>query len=220
YIIIDQASSLRKSDLALLESCMSAIRIRAQLGNAALPFAGANIILAGDMHQLPPFITADALFSPSTGGPRSVEGSLIFNSFDTVITLPSRHLNDWREFMERVRSGHCTGNDNLFLQSRIVGVGNPVDFSIPPWDTAPLLTTRNRVVELWNTQAVAKRHLLSGRAHFVCPAVVTVDGRHPTDEERVLINEERASETLRLPDYLEIGLGMRVMAPSGTSTVL
>ncbi|KAJ7433009.1 hypothetical protein B0H11DRAFT_1691446, partial [Mycena galericulata] len=180
YILIDQASALSKEDLMLFESCVAAVRGRLNQGNPALPFAGANVILSADMHQHPPFaLPGETLFSLPSTRPGSAEASLLFGSFDQIITLTSQHADSWRCFLDRLREARCTEDDIALLQSRVVSAAHrdTHDFYAPPWDDAPLLTTRNRVVELWNAEAVVKRRQLSGERHYICEAVDAVDSR-------------------------------------------
>ncbi|KAJ7431850.1 hypothetical protein B0H11DRAFT_2261405 [Mycena galericulata] len=223
YILIDQASALSKDELMLFESCLAAARGRLNQGNPALPFAGANIILSADMHQHPPFaLPGESLFSMPSTRPGSAEASLLFGSFDRIITLTSRHADSWRHFLDRLREGRCTEDDIGRLQRRVVSAAQSSthNFYTPPWDDAPLLTTRNRVVELWNAEAVVKRRQISGETHYICEAVDAIDSRTPTKDEKILISQLRTATTARLARAVEIGVGVRVFVTSGASRVM
>ncbi|KAJ7492989.1 hypothetical protein B0H11DRAFT_1644404, partial [Mycena galericulata] len=213
YILIDQCSSLSKSDLALFESCITGAKERKQRGNPALPFAGTNIIIFGDMHQLRPIhCPIDTLFSPVCPRPGSVEGRLLFGQFTIRATLRVDLQGQWAFLLDRLRAGVCTESDCMMLRGRILGkpVDPPVDLTSPPWMEAPLLAIRRRVIDRWNSAAITMRRGLNENQHYICSAVDTVNGLRPADDDYSRIEQITFRGAPRLPPRIEIAVGLRV----------
>ena len=115
YLIIDEYSVISQSDLTWINR-----RCKQATGKQDLPFGGINIILFGDLGQLPPVI-GSVLYSQSLSSELDCEGMLLYSLFQRVVVLDQnqRINNDYRfsQLLEHIRDGNVTESDwKLLLQ--------------------------------------------------------------------------------------------------------
>jgi len=115
YLIIDEYSVISQSDLAWINR-----RCKQATGQQGVPFGGINIILFGDLGQLPPVI-GSVLYSQNPNSELDYEGMLLYSLFQQVVVLDQnqRISCDYRfsELLDNIRDGHVTESDwKLLLQ--------------------------------------------------------------------------------------------------------
>lgn len=85
YIIIDKFSVIGQKDPAWVNR-----RLKQAKGKFDVQFGGLNLILVGDLGQLPP-VKGSALFSKNVKSELELEGYFIYNQFLTVVELHASH---------------------------------------------------------------------------------------------------------------------------------
>lgn len=167
WITVDEVSMCTLDQITLLSQVVG--KVRSASAASTTPFGGANIMLMGDFHQLPPVAGKNnALYS--TPGPRNsaVVGRVIYEQFDTVINLTEQmRMTDegWNDILQRSREGDCTEEDLKEIRKLMLGSGacEDITFSKPPWDDAVLITPRNCVRAAWNRGALERHCALTGK---------------------------------------------------------
>jgi ATP-dependent DNA helicase PIF1 len=120
YVIIDEKSMISLAVLSWIHSrCGEAIP-----GKANYPFAGLNIIIAGDFWQLPP-VGRKPLFDTSSKSPVDRLGITLYRKYftrtvqlDTVMRQLGDSQKPFRDALGRLRLGNSTMNDWLLLMTR------------------------------------------------------------------------------------------------------
>lgn len=125
--------------------------------NSDHSFGGINVILCGDLHQLPPVAAAksEALFYPANLAKDSVEaqvGCMIYEEFTTVVILREQWRTTdqpWRDFLRHLRHGHVPEEDVRMLRTLLItGPNNtPTDFLKAPWSDVALVMPRHAVMQ-------------------------------------------------------------------------
>jgi hypothetical protein len=177
YLIIDEYSMLSRPFLATLSKNITLATLLNGFGLPDCSFGGINVILCGDLHQFPPVAVKDGdyLFHPidlRSQDSDSALGRNIYEEFTTVVILrEQKQTSDpgWCSFLRRLRSGEVKQNDTRMLRSLIVDRDptKKVDFNSDPWSSAPLITSRHRVRNLWNKTALRKWCKRSGQQLLV-----------------------------------------------------
>lgn len=233
YLIIDEFSMLAKELFAALERNISAAR--AGQGQEDEPFGGLNVILCGDPHQFPPVSrrASSALYYPPDTIPHESNdartGRMLFEMFRTVFLLKEQvRVVDpvWLDFLRHLRQGTVREEDVRMLKGLVLTDSEcPLtDFTVPPWDSASLVTPRHAVREAWNDAALRKHCQKQKKQVFICPAEDTIQGRSLSPQERIAASLQckcRKKEHRRhLPDQVRIAVGMKVMVTLNLATDL
>lgn len=229
FIIIDEISMADKAMLYCVSEIVASAKGREGKGSAEEPFGGANIILTGDFHQFPPVTNASgALYVDRTeDSKRAKIGREIFKQFDTVVILEDqKRATDkrWIEILNNLRVGQCNFNDLDEIHKLVLTDPNCIqpDFQAQPWNDAILITPRHAVREAWNEQAVIKHCQTSGNLRYVVPAYdVHVDKKMVKElpmEARLAVAKANPSETGKLPDRVDIAIGMKAMVVLNLAT--
>lgn len=109
--------------------------------------------------------------------------------------------------------------------SNIAGSVNPIiNFSIPPWASASLITPRHAVRARWNQAATQKWCADSKTRLYLCPALDTIKGSPLTLEERYALARLSGRGGKRrdkgLPESIQLAIGMKVMVTNNLQTDL
>ena len=236
YLIIDEYSMLSRPFLATLSKHISIATLLTGSGSTDSSFGGINVILCGDLHQFPPVAVknGDPLFHPVNLTSQDNDSSLgrkIYEEFTTVVILrEQKRTNDqqWCSFLQRLRHGCVKQEDLRMLRSLIVDRSSDpkdkVDFNTEPWASAPLITSRHRVRNLWNKTALRKWCQRSGQQLIVCRSQDTIQGDLLSDLEqdalKSKLRNERRQQRKDLPEELELAIGMQVMVTTNIETDL
>ena len=112
YLIIDEYSVISQSDFAWINR-----RCKQATGQQDMPFGGINIILFGDLGQLPPVI-GSVLYSKSPNTELDCEGMFLYSLFQQVFVLEqnqriSGDASNYRfsQLLDNVRDGQVTETD-------------------------------------------------------------------------------------------------------------
>lgn len=141
------------------------MRLTEIMGNQQ-PFGGVNVVVLGDLYQLPP-VKADYIFHGRSSG--SYLWRQLFTSFELTQNQRQRDDNAWTALLNSIRDGSGSdgqGNmDNAFqqLQRRLlVSAGGPV--ADQEFRDAPRLYPRTAQVQRHNAQRLAElAHTGAGR---------------------------------------------------------
>ena len=220
WLVTDEISMLTTPTTALASEVATKVRS----DNA--PFGGLNVIFVGDFHQFPPpGKSASCLYANETSHTTAAIGKAIYLQFETVVILSQQmRITDsaWLGILQRSRDGTCTIDD--LSEIRRLVLTNPrcdiPDFSKPPWSDAVLVTPRHGVRLLWNVAAVEKHSQRSGNMIYVSNAE---DGRgrerQPlTLKERIMAAKMSEKRTARLPEQIELCVGMKAMVTWNLAT--
>ena len=124
YLIIDEYSVVSQRDLAWINRrCKQATGITEKL------FGGINVILLGDLAQLPP-VNGKALYHSNPLTELECEGLLVYLEFKTVITLQANQRvsgtgtsdQRFKDLLSNIRDGITTTDDWELLLSRAPNV--------------------------------------------------------------------------------------------------
>lgn len=143
-IVIDEVSMLRCD---LFDGIDLFMRLNGRDKNA--PFGGAQIILFGDLHQLPPIIDTDAkeYFEEIYKSPYFFDSNAMQDLNLEIINLTKVYRqkdNNYIDFLDRIRSGNIDSNVLELINSK-VAVRSQDDDSI-------VLTPTNNIVRAINQQ--------------------------------------------------------------------
>ena len=122
HVIIDEFSVISQKTLAWINR-----RLKQAKGKFDVPFGGVNVILVGDLGQLPP-VKGYALFNDNLNCELELEGFFIYNQFLTVVELTANQRTTgldevqckFRTMLENIRNGKVTIDDWRFLLTRSV----------------------------------------------------------------------------------------------------
>ena len=234
YLIIDEYSMLSRPFLATLSKNITLATLLSGFGMPDCSFGGINVILCGDLHQFPPVAVknGDPLFQTINLVSQETDSALgrrIYEEFTTVVILREQKRTSnpgWCSFLRRLRHGQVEEADVRLLRSLIVDrdTNKKVDFNTDPWSSAPLITSRHRVRNLWNNIAVRKWCKRSGNQLLICKADDTIHGSQLSTIEREALRSKlksgRRQQRKDLPEELEIAIGMQVMVTMNIETDL
>ncbi|MEO0686409.1 MAG: hypothetical protein AAFY76_15560 [Cyanobacteria bacterium J06649_11] len=109
HLIIDEFSVISQSDFAWINR-----RCKQATGQQDKPFGGINIILFGDLGQLPPVI-GSVLYNQSPRSELDCEGLMLYSLFQQVVVLDKnqRISEDYKfsQLLEHIRDGNVTESD-------------------------------------------------------------------------------------------------------------
>ncbi|KAM6490079.1 hypothetical protein JOM56_014463, partial [Amanita muscaria] len=229
-IILDEVSMLTKTNLKKGSEIGTYYALQSQTGNEAEPFGGRDMVLTGDFHQFPPVgSNRSALYCPNTpkDNQDSVLGKEIFNSFDTVVLLHQQNRiqdPEWNDFMQRLRTGDCTEGDIAEARKLVLGHADcpHTDFTCDPWKNAILVTPRHSVRHAWNQASLDQHCRLTGQRRYRAPAVDTLrqrTGQAPIPMvAKLAIAGLNEKATGKLPDHIDLAIGMKVMVVLNLAT--
>ena len=164
-IVVDEISMVRSDMWGAMDAFLRAVR------ESSKPFGGVQVIVLGDLFQLPPVVTNrdESQFLHDNFG-----GKYFFSTRDDSAPLPTmielehsyRHMNDpwWDNCLRHLREGRGSEADLERINSRV----NPCDGDVPP-DGFVALTGTNDRADAINDRALAN---LPGR-QFVSEGVAT-----------------------------------------------
>lgn len=186
-IVIDEISMVRAD---IMDSIDLALRINRN--NAYEPFGGVQMILFGDLYQLPPVVESRELkdyFDDNFDGPYFFNAAVFNknalnpNKLELLPTTPAE-LNIielekiyrqkdkfFKDILERIRNNNCDFETLDHVNSRIdndfslekVGLGTEINqYDYQQGDLTIILTTNNRKAAAVNT---AQLHALSGKSY-------------------------------------------------------
>lgn len=120
YIIIDEYSVISQKDLAWIDR-----RCKQATGVSNKNFGGINVMLLGDLGQLPP-VKGKPLYNRNPRDELEAEGLLIYSEFKRVVALKAnQRVNGvfksnerFRELLSNIRDGNPTQSDWELLLSR------------------------------------------------------------------------------------------------------
>lgn len=224
WLTIDEMSMLTTPLLVRLSQVTGFIRGGAPGIDSTIPFGGLCVLLLGDFHQFPPVAnTANELYNPSPETLICRRGRDLFLQFDIVIKLEEQmRMQDagWTAILQRSRDGECTDEDVTEIRKLVLT--NPEceipDFSLPPWDDAILVTPRNSVRTHWNERKVLDFSQKTKRTCYVVYASDTSDGETLTKEQRLAIAHLNLNKMNRLPNKIELVVGMKAMVLENVAT--
>ncbi|KIK25555.1 hypothetical protein PISMIDRAFT_96710, partial [Pisolithus microcarpus 441] len=228
YLIIDEMSMVGKTFLAKLSRNIAVGKMTDAGAVTAHSFGGINVIMCGDFHQFPPVAVgpSEALYVPSKpqnkGTPAQL-GRAIYEEFQTVVILQEQmRVTDkvWQDFLYGVRMGRVQEPHIAMLRQLVLTNPSapPLDFTVPPWADACLVTPRHAVRRQWNDAALRKHARHIGGVVFVCTAEDTIKGNPLNLQQRYAFTlrgsagESQGRRVKReLPDQVELCVGMKVM---------
>ncbi|XP_066922146.1 uncharacterized protein [Clytia hemisphaerica] len=120
YIIIDEYSVINRTDLAWVNR-----RCKQATGKFDVPFGGINMILSGDLGQLPP-VKGHPIYYNNPRNELEAEGFFVYQLFNTVIELTVNQRSDgssslqkrFRSLLSNVRDGNVSIDDWKLLLTR------------------------------------------------------------------------------------------------------
>jgi len=94
------------------------------------------------------------------------------------------------------------------------------DFNRLPWSEAILITTRHTVREAWNTACLEWHCKLTGNIKYIVPSedYINGSGQSLSNDLRYTIAGMKRSTTGKLPDRIELAIGMKAMILFNLST--
>lgn len=215
WLTIDEISMLTTNLLQRLSEITGFVR--GNKTSSTIPFGGINVLLLGDLHQFPPVAnTCKELYHPMPSTDDCRLGRHLFLQFKTVVHLHEQmRIRDatWLGILDRSRTGNCSDED--IQEIRKLVLTNPKcdipNFSLPPWDNVILVTPRNSVRTAWNEKMLRAHCQKTNQTHYVVYAEDTC-GRNPLNrEQRLAIAHLKLDKTNRLPNKLELAIGMKAM---------
>lgn len=119
----------------------------------------------------------------------------------------------WDGILQHMRTGDCTVDDLMEICKLVLT--NPAcdisDFNSLPWNDTVLVTSCNSIRSRWNNLALKKHCCTNGHTHYV---LVTYDHINDTPlavQECLAIAHMKPDETNRLPNMIEMAVGMKAM---------
>ncbi|KAG2036330.1 hypothetical protein BDR03DRAFT_983103 [Suillus americanus] len=136
------------------------------------PFGGVNVIIIGDFHQFPPIAGGKnvPLFwpcNPSKDNAEKLLGRKLYEEFRVVVQLKEQVLitdPDWVDLLQHVSHGSC------YCPS--------IDFTVPPWNKAVLVTPHHSICQHWNAVMAQAECRRNGTQLLICPAYVLIKLNH------------------------------------------
>lgn len=125
-LIIDEISMVRPDTLDAIDSILRRLR------NSSLPFGGLQLLLIGDLRQLPPVVREPewALLKDHYTSPYFFESHALKKAGFHAIELSMVYRQSDREFLDilnSIRDGHATSDTLRSLNSRYIPSFNPDD---------------------------------------------------------------------------------------------
>lgn len=224
WLMIDEMSMLTTTQLTLLCQITGFVRAGLSTIDSTIPFGGLSIVLLGDFHQFPPVANfSKELYNPSPLGEICQLGRKYYTQFDVVILLTEQmRIQDlqWISILECSRTGDCTNDD--ITEIRKLVLTNPdcdvPDFLKPPWNEVILVTPRNGVCSSWNERALHSHCCRTGHTHYVVYAEDTYQQKKLSPEQRLAIAHLKLDNTGRLPNKVDLAVGMKAMVLENIST--
>ena len=235
YLIIDEYSMLSGPFLTTLSKNLSIATLMNGYGSQDVSFGGLNVILCGNLHQFPPVAVKKGapLFCPidvPSQDNDSLLGRRIYEEFTTVVILTRQERTKdpvWFSLLRRLRYGQVHQEDLRTLQALIINhddTKDNIDFTLDPWMSAPLITSRHNVRKKWNSIALRKWCKLSGHQLLVCNAKNTIANDPLSVAESTglhdKLNNDKRHQRKDLPESLEFVIGMKVMVTMNIDTDL
>jgi len=225
YLIIDEVSMVSRDFLASISSAIAQARPDNVTASDSA-FGGLNVIICGDYHQFPPVMRkGGALYFESNTSKDKADdqvGRKIYEQFTTVVILKEQVRSsgdpEWTQFLRRLREGKCTEDDREMLRTLEVS-NNPELMDDAAWADAPLVTPRNAVRHKWNSACIRRHCARTSRQLYRVPAKDRISGRPLTLAERYTMCKTRTG-TDRLPESIELAVGMKVMVTFNVHTEL
>ena len=217
WLTIDEMSMLTTPLLAHLSEVTGIIRCGHDNIPPSIPFGNLNILLLGDLHQLPPVANSrKELYNDAPPDTLSQLGRSLFEQFNIVVKLDEQmRITDpiWDRILQRSRSGECTQDDITEINNLVLS--NPhchvPDFSIEPWSGCVLVTPRNAVQALWNELMVTGLCRRTGQVRYIVTASDVCDGHTLSRTQRLAVAHLKLEQTNRLPNKIVLAIGMKTM---------
>lgn len=222
YLVIDEMSMLSKGFFGKLCGIVST----AMEKDEEEIFGGINVILVGDFHQFPPVVCRQSapLYWPVDSihdSEENVIGRKIYEQFTTVVQLKEQiRVRDpiWHIVLQHVRYGNCQREHIEEIKKLILTERDcpTTDYDAFPWKNARLVTPRHGVRVLWNSAAIRKHCVDTGRRLYICTALDMVDGQSVTNKQKIaIITHTKGSrnqfERAGLMKEVELAIGAPVM---------
>lgn len=154
YLIINKSSMMSRTFFARLLAYIAKGKSLAGKKDTNKPFRGVNVIIVGEFHQFPPIAGGKnaPLFWPCNTSKDNAEellGQKLYEEFRVVVRLKEQVRvtdPDWLDLLQHVRHGSCRAHHIKFPSLVITNPDCPsVDFMVPPWNKAVLVTPRHSV---------------------------------------------------------------------------
>ncbi|RDB16871.1 ATP-dependent DNA helicase PIF1 [Hypsizygus marmoreus] len=217
----DEVSMTTKEHLCLVSQAIGKVLVGEPGSDATLPFGGMDVILFGDFHQFPPVKNrTGALYCsrPQTDKPRAIIGREIYMQFTTVVILKEqKRISDpvWNRILTHLRSGDCDQDDLQTVRQLVISNNScdVPDFDSEKWGNMILVTSRHSVRSQWNTAALIKHCSTTGNRLYVSQAwdVMGQTGDPVTNAQRLIIVGMNEKRTGKLPERVQIAVGMKAM---------
>ena len=126
------------------------------------------------------------------------------------------------EVLSRLRVGECSDTDIRIVKGLILNCLEcpRTYFGTLPWSEAILITTRHTVREAWNAASLDRHCKITGNVKYIVCSEDRLNGTHQSipNNLRHVIAGMREKDTKKLPDRIEIAVGMKVMICFNPST--
>lgn len=148
-LVIDEVSMVRTDMMDAID-----VALRQSKNNIHVPFGGVQLIMFGDVYQLPPVITSYSLrnyFFKQYGGPYFFNSQVWkhtkLNIFELTQSIRQKDDFEFKELLNRIRKNEVDGELLLKLNQRNI---------TPPSDMIVTLAARNDVVDRINMFYLSK----------------------------------------------------------------
>ena len=195
YLIIDEFSVVGQKKLGWIDK-----RCRQGKGNTDVPFGGVNVILVGDIAQLPPVLDK-VLYHKKPDEEISMTGFCVYNEFDKVVKLTKNERSKgedinqkrFREVLFNLQNGNSTEDDWNLLLTRT------------PDNIKCVLDAKNYVKLSFSNEKVATNNYESLQSLNV--PIAQVNARHSTPAAAKIASDDMGG----LEPKLFLAKGARVM---------
>ncbi|PBK96129.1 hypothetical protein ARMGADRAFT_871281, partial [Armillaria gallica] len=122
-------------------------------------FGGMNIIVTGDLAQLPPVVDSKVFTHIKhfkSSNQQQIDIKILWLCIDTVVVLHKV----WRQqgssnvpfvdMLGRLQTGSCTPEDYAMLSSRVLNTHQNPDWSLELWSGTPLIVSQNDLKDAFN----------------------------------------------------------------------